>query len=201
MMDALHEKLSKSPQVDLHFGRQISGSPDDSLWRSESGVFDWLLDCRGVQAETLRPIRGVRGEALLLHAPQVELKRAIRILHPRYAIYIVPRGGQHYYVGATQIENEHRTPISVRSCLELLSATYAAHPQFSEASVVSQYVGIRPAFQDHLPRIDQKGRYISINGLFRHGYLVGPVICEELMRIINDQPSFGFREDIFEAHD
>ena len=56
-------------------------------------------------------------------------------------------------IGATSIESEDRG-VTLRSALELLSAAYALHPAFGEARIVEFGAGLRPAYPDNLPRID-----------------------------------------------
>jgi glycine oxidase len=66
----------------------------------------------------LRNLRGVRGEIVRLQAPDIELNHMLRLLHPRYPVYIVPRADGKLVVGATTIESEDRSPASVRGVLE-----------------------------------------------------------------------------------
>ncbi len=51
-------------------------------------------------------------------------------------------------------------------------------PAFAEAEIVLQGAGARPAFPDNRPRIILRGRYIYVNGLYRHGFLLAPVLAE-----------------------
>lgn len=76
------------------------------------------------------------------------------------------------------IETDDSGPATLRSTLDLLGLAYALHPAFGEARVVSLDVGLRPAFPDNLPRIVVDGRTIHVNGLFRHGFLLAPVLAE-----------------------
>lgn len=140
-----------------------------------SKQFDQVFDCRGLGAG-LPNLRGVRGEIITLHAKDVNLTRPLRVLHPRYAIYVVPQGNQVYKVGATQIESNDRSPISVQSALELLSACYSLHPGFAEARIIKSETQCRPAFPDHMPKIISNKDCIHVNGLFRHGYLLAPKV-------------------------
>ena len=39
----------------------------------------------------LPQLRGVRGEIVRLDAPDVELRHMLRLLHPRFSVYVVPR--------------------------------------------------------------------------------------------------------------
>ncbi|HXY97611.1 MAG TPA: FAD-dependent oxidoreductase, partial [Steroidobacteraceae bacterium] len=106
-----------------------------------------LIDCTGLAARrTLEELRGVRGEMLLVRAPDVTLSRPVRVLHPRMPVYVVPRGDGLYMIGATMIESDSARRISARSMLELLSAAYALHPAFGEAEILDSGVGARPAF-------------------------------------------------------
>jgi glycine oxidase len=147
--------------------------------------FDMIIDCRGLAAKQIWPgLRGVRGEALLVHAPEVSLKRPIRVLHPRYPVYVVPRSHHYYYIGATVVESESLHTISVQSLLELLTGLYQFHSGFRYAHVVENIVQVRPALDDHEPRIETSPRLIRVNGLFRHGFLLGPIVAKSVVDIV-----------------
>ena len=89
---------------------------------------------------------------ILIETDEVELSRPVRLIHPRWPLYVIPRGDNQFMLGATSIEAED-TGVSVRSALELLGAAYAVHPAFAEARIVEFGSGLRPAFPDNLPRI------------------------------------------------
>ncbi|NVK35914.1 MAG: glycine oxidase ThiO [Rhodobacteraceae bacterium] len=135
--------------------------------------FDLVLDCTGASSD-LAGLRGVRGEMLILECKDVRLSRAVRMLHPRIPIYIVPRAGRRFMVGATMIESEDDGPISARSMMELLNAAYALHPAFAEAKIVETGVGVRPAFADNLPKVMNVDGTVHVNGFYRHGFLLSP---------------------------
>ena len=126
----------------------------------------------------LAGLRGVRGERLLLRSREVALTRPMRLLHPRHPIYVVPWGEGRYMVGATVIESDDAGPVTVRSALELLGSAYALHPALAEAEILDAGAGVRPAFADNLPRILVRGRTLYVNGLYRHGFLLAPVLAE-----------------------
>ncbi len=136
---------------------------------------------RGLGARADLPLRGVRGEVLWLHAPGLVLRRALRLLHPRWRVYLVPRPQDIVFVGATEIESEDRSPISVRSALGLLSAAHSVIPELAEARIVHTETNLRPALPDNLPRIDAARGLTRINGLFRHGWLLAPALVEEAL--------------------
>ncbi len=146
-----------------------------SIERATAGV---AVDCRGMAARDVLPdLRGVKGEMLLLRCPELSLSRPVRLLHPRYPLYVVPHGDGVYMLGATMIEATERKRITARSLLELLSAAYALHPAFGEAEILEIGVDARPAFPDNLPRVRLVDGVIYVNGLFRHGFLLAPSVA------------------------
>jgi glycine oxidase len=137
-----------------------------------------VIDCRGLSARDTQPgLRGVKGEIILIETDEVELSRPVRLIHPRWPLYVIPRGGNRFMLGATSIEAEDNG-VSVRSALELLGAAYAVHPAFAEARIVEFGSGLRPAFPDNLPRIAIDKQRIAVNGLYRHGFLLAPALAE-----------------------
>ena len=162
---------------------KVTDVSQDGIMTQESvEKFDWIFDARGLGAkEQIGNLRGVRGEVLWLDAPEVNITRPTRMLHPRYKIYIVPRCNNRYVIGATEIESEDKSPISVRSSLELLSAVYSMHSGFAEARIVKTLTNCRPTLRDNLPKIEQSEKLTRINGLYRHGYLLAPAVVEEAL--------------------
>ncbi|MBY0449066.1 MAG: FAD-dependent oxidoreductase [Cyanobacteria bacterium] len=154
--------------------------------------FDWVIDCRGLGAKPDWPeLRGVRGEIIRVFAPEVHLTRPIRLMHPRYPLYIAPRENHHYLIGATSIESEDNSPVTVRSAIELLSAAYSLHSGFAEASILEMQTHCRPALKDHLPKIQIQGNIIRVNGLYRHGFLVTPALVKMLSQWLTQPDSFN----------
>ncbi len=137
-----------------------------------------VIDCRGLAGRDAQPeLRGVKGEMIVVETDEVELSRPVRLIHPRWPLYVIPRGGNRFMLGATSIEAEDNG-VSVRSALELLGAAYAVHPAFAEARIVEFGSGLRPAFPDNLPRIAVHNQRIAVNGLYRHGFLLAPALAE-----------------------
>ncbi len=146
-----------------------------------------IIDCRGLAAQDeLKDLRGVKGEMVILRSNEVKLHRPVRLLHPRFPLYVVPRGDGVFMLGATQIESGERTRATVRSTLELLTAAFALHPAFGEAEILEIGVDARPAFPDNLPRIRRRGQRIFVNGMFRHGYLLAPAMARQVADLICD---------------
>ncbi len=148
------------------------------IWLAASAG-DAVIDCRGIGArEDLPGLRGVRGEMAVVEAPHLHLSRPIRLLHPRFPLYAVPWGGGQYMIGATVIESDETGPVTLRSALDLLATACAIHPGFADAVIRELSSGIRPAFPDNVPGITMSGRRILVNGAYRHGFLLAPVLAE-----------------------
>jgi glycine oxidase len=141
------------------------------------------IDCRGMAAaDQLSDLRAVRGEMVILRTAEVAFSRPLRLLHPRFPCYLVPRGDGRFMLGATMVESDDDGPISARALMELLASAYAIHPAFAEARVVETGTGLRPAFPDNLPAIRYCGGTFYVNGMYRHGFLLAPVMANKLMQ-------------------
>ncbi|MEM5426071.1 MULTISPECIES: FAD-dependent oxidoreductase [Paraburkholderia] len=142
------------------------------------------IDCRGLGAKpALSGLRGIRGEVARVHAPGITLTRPVRLLHPRYPLYIAPKEHDVFVIGATEIEGEDRSPVSVRSALELLSAAFAVHPAFGEARILELNTQCRPTLPDHRPALIWDGKTtLRVNGLYRHGFMIAPEVADEAAR-------------------
>ncbi|MDB5857701.1 MAG: thiO [Ramlibacter sp.] len=144
--------------------------------------FDHVFDVRGTGARPELPVRGVRGEIFWLQAPGLALQRPVRLLHPRHRVYIVPRAPDLVVVGASEIESEDRSPVSLRSTVELLAAAHSVLPELAEARIVHSEVNLRPALPDNLPLLQRQAGLTRINGLFRHGWLIAPALVEQALQ-------------------
>lgn len=184
--EVLAALVSEAKQLGVCYNEGCPLDPDDAALKD----YDLIFDCRGMGLQTApstaSDLRGVRGEIIRIECKDLVLTRPIRIMHPRYKLYVVPKPNQQFVIGATEIESEDRSPVSVRSAMELMSALYAINPAFAEARIVSQESNLRPAYMNNLPRIDTLlSKYhkpiIRINGLYRHGYLAGPAVIEQAL--------------------
>ena len=206
-IEALEPDLAGQVSRGLYFETEAHLSPRDALGRLVDNLVErgieistapprrpgLTVDCRGLASrDALSDLRGVKGEMLVIRCADVALSRPVRLLHPRIPLYIVPRGDGVYMLGATVIEATERGRITARSMLEMLSAAYALHPAFGEAEILEIGVDARPAFPDNLPRIRRRGRTIYANGLFRHGFLLGPALAQQVADLIetNQPPEF-----------
>lgn len=182
-VQAMQALAAAATGVHWHWGQAVEAAAPGVL-RSGAGElrFDWVFDVRGTGARPQLPVRGVRGEIFWLQAPGLPLLRPLRLLHPRHRVYIVPRAPDLVVVGASEIESEDRSPVSLRSTVELLAAAHSVVPELAEARIVHSESNLRPALPDNLPRLESQPGLTRINGLFRHGWLIAPALLEQALQ-------------------
>ena len=180
IIDSLSRYLTENNSI-INYGCEVKQIKNNTLTLkdNEKKSFDHIIECTGLGSQRSKSdIRGVRGEIIKVFAPGVKISRPIRLNHFRYPIYIAPREKDTYLIGATEIESEDFSPVSVRSAIELLNSSIFICKRFSEARIISLSSNCRPAYSDNLPHLKGKNGHISVNGLFRHGYLLSPLIAD-----------------------
>ena len=195
LLDALASEL-KLLKVNCHWYSEV----EPQELRKQS-IYQAVIDCRGTGAretwssgDNPNTLRGVRGEVVRLYAPEVNLRRPTRLIHPRYPIYIAPKENDVYVVGATEIESDDLSEMSVRSAMELLSAVYTVHSGFAEARILEMATQCRPTLKNNLPEIRMKKNkgladLIMINGLYRHGFMIAPAVLDCALQVIEQGSS------------
>ena len=180
-MQALHDQACTA---EWHWGQTVTDVSPGALHLHDGHTLavDWAIDVRGTGARASLPVRGVRGELVWLHAPGVRLTRPVRLLHPRHRVYIVPRPGDVVLVGASELESEDRSGVSLRSAVELMAAAHSVLPALAEARILRTDTNLRPALPDHRPRLHAEPGLLRINGLYRHGWLLAPALVEDGLR-------------------
>ena len=188
LMAALATELDRQG-VQWHEGLAVEGvEPKAIVCANQRHGVDAAVDARGVGSKSqLSTLRGVRGEVLRVECQGITLKRPVRLMHPRYQLYVAPRPNGEFVVGATELESEDTGPVTVRSVLELASALHSLHPAFGEARVLRMSAALRPALDDHRPALAQIDGVWHINGLYRHGYLCAPALVDDLQgKLLHD---------------
>ncbi|HMN93834.1 MAG TPA: FAD-dependent oxidoreductase [Hydrogenophaga sp.] len=211
--DMLQALAVHAPNVHWCWGERVDHVDPGriTLVDGDALAFDLAIDVRGVGARPDRPlrgapsgcpprVRGVRGEVLWLHAPGVQLRRPLRLLHPRHRVYIVPRPGDLFIVGASEIESEDRSPVSLRSAVELMAAAHSALPGLAEARIVHMETNLRPALPDNEPHTHIEHGLLRINGLFRHGWLLAPALTEDAIAELTLAPLRGLSQPMADTH-
>jgi glycine oxidase len=185
-MAALH---AAAEGVAWHWQRPVAQALPGRLLFADGGsaAFDYVIDVRGLGAAPVWPLRGVRGETVWLHAPGHGLTRPLRLVHPRHRVYLVPRPDDLLFLGATEIESEDRSPVSLKSAVELMSAAHSVLPVLAEARILRLDRHLRPALPDHLPRTEHADGLLRINGLFRHGWLMAPALVQDALALLRHE--------------
>ncbi|HSW03699.1 FAD-dependent oxidoreductase [Aquabacterium sp.] len=180
MLQALQ---TQAPGVRWHWQQPVVAVERGRLQLQDGSMqhCDLAIDARGLGARPPLPLRGVRGELLWLHAPGLVLQRPLRLLHPRHPVYLVPRPGDIVVLGASEIESEDRSPVSLRSAVELMAAAHSAVPELAEARIVHLETNLRPALPDNLPLLQHEPGMLRINGLYRHGWLIAPALVQDAL--------------------
>lgn len=205
-VEAMAALQSSATHTEWHWNSRVSQvAPGQLLFEDHTLSFDHVFDARGTGMQTpgmsfnahdidCCNVRGVRGEIFWVQAPGVRLERPVRLLHPRHRVYVVPRSNHTFVIGASELESEDRSPVSLRSTVELLIAAHSILPGLAEARLIHQETNLRPSLADNLPRIEHQPGMTRINGLFRHGWLIAPAVVEEALHQFD--PSVFFMPDI-----
>jgi len=178
----IKDEAHMNVQETLHAMRQsIEAEFKGTYDEAEAGQYELVIDCRGVHAKQAS-LRWIKGERLLLHAPDLKLQHCVRMMHPRYPLYIVPQGKDHYVVGATMIEDSKDEHFTLRSALEMMTAFSSLGTQVLESNIVNMETGFRPAYPSQRPAVKRQGNIVSCNGLYRHGFLLAPLMAKEVFQ-------------------
>lgn len=161
---------------------------------ADPSEFDLVIDARGAY-KIENNMRKIKGERILLRCPGLKLNHCLRMMHPRYPIYIVPQGDDQFVVGASMIEDNSDENFTLRSAMELMSAFSSLGGQVLESDIISMDTGFRPTFTDHRPRLIQQDNVITCNGLYRHGFLMAPILAKA---VFDKSPEF---DCLKERHD
>ena len=182
LLSNLHQRIIALGGI-IQQNTDVTFEPEPHIEGTALTQYDCTIDARGTGAKQSQAVRGVRGEVLWVQTPEVTLNHAVRLMHPRYKLYVVPKPNNSFIVGATEIESQDSSPVSVQSMMELCSALYTLNPAFAEARIIELDANLRPSYMDNMPAITwhKSGNSVSINGLYRHGYLLAPHLIENLL--------------------
>src|SRR5207253_6686564 len=88
----------------LTAGGKIQFNSDVDAADVQGTVIGTVIDCRGLAARDSEPeLRGVKGEMIVVETSEVDLSRPVRLIHPRWPLYVIPRGDNRFMLGATSI--------------------------------------------------------------------------------------------------
>lgn len=130
----------------------------------------------------------VKGEMIALEpSPLFELRHIIRIRNRRLGnAYVVPKRNT-LLAGSSSEHKGYSLENTFGGVMDILRKCYQVLPGLYELNIQEIYAGLRPASLDHLPQIARigPGHVYCINGLYRHGILLGPWAGRTLAEIVH----------------
>ncbi len=98
VLPKLHEKIVAAGGT-IRFDSEVNADDLDGL----------VIDCRGFSArEAQKDLRGVKGEMILIETDEVQLARPVRLIHPRWPLYVIPRENNRFMLGLPRIAIDDR---------------------------------------------------------------------------------------------
>ncbi|HET8855505.1 MAG TPA: FAD-dependent oxidoreductase, partial [Salinimicrobium sp.] len=138
------------------------------------------------------PLRGNKGEYIIIRAPQLKLKSAVKS-----SVFILPLGDNLYKVGATYDNRSFSPEITLEARKNLIARVNEMITVPYE--VMGQVAGIRPVSADRRPLIGQHPKYTNLyccNGFGSRGVIASPAISKQLIESIEDSESIPPEADI-----
>ena len=146
-----------------------------------------VVNCAGAWAGQFRPgrvpTRPVKGQMLAVVMPRRDLLRHV-VRSPE--VYLVPRGDGRIVIGSTLEEAGYDKRTDPDTIHRLYRAALALLPELSEARILEDWAGLRPATPDGLPILgatSTSGYYVA-TGHFRDGILLTPVTARAMSQLI-----------------
>ena len=145
-----------------------------------------ILICVGVAVGALGlpfEVYPVRGQMVSIEPPRPGwLSAPVRYFNRQYGYgYAIPKRDR-ILLGGTAEEKGPDPSLTVGGVLEILRRAYHVFPDLYEARILSSWAGLRPATRSRQPIIAEKlypnGRLLYINGLYRNGILLLPLVSE-----------------------
>jgi glycine oxidase len=166
----------------LASGRQVAGTAvvlAAGCWSGEVG---------GLPPELRVPVRPVKGQLLVLRAPDGDhgLSMTVRGLVQARSVYLVPREDGRVVVGATQEERGHDTMVTAGGVRTLLDDAAALVPGVDELELTETLAGLRPGTPDNRPLIGPGGLdgLVLATGHHRHGVLLAPATADAVAAVL-----------------
>ena len=128
------------------------------------------------------PLNGTKGEVITIHAPELNLNKALKS-----AVFIIPIGNDNYKVGATYNWEDKTNKSTKKGREELVSKLRSLIK--CDFTVIEQSAGIRPTVKDRRPLVGRhhqhKNLYV-LNGLGTRGVMIAPYVAPQLYKLIEN---------------
>lgn len=143
-----------------------------------------VIVCAGVPLEGLElPFRvyPVRGQMVAIESPAANwLPAPVRYFNRTMGYgYAVPKPG-YIILGGTAEEKGADPSLTVGGLLDILRRAYYVFPDLYESRILRTWAGLRPATDTRVPVLYKvpNQRLYYVNGLYRNGILLAPLIGE-----------------------
>lgn len=123
------------------------------------------------------PLRGNKGEYLIIKAPELKLDVIIKS-----GVFLIPLGNDFYKVGSTyerqftnQVPQEKTRQVLIRKLESVIDCPY---------EITDQIVGIRPTVKDRYPLLGKHPEHKNVlicNGFGSHGVMIAPTAAKWLL--------------------
>lgn len=128
------------------------------------------------------PIRGNKGEYIIIKAPGLDLEVGVKA-----TVFIFPVGGDKYAVGATYNNHDKTSEPTAAAREELI--TKLRNLIKVDFEVIDQVAGLRPTTIDRRPIVGRHPKHENLycsNGFGSRGILLAPMASEELLQLIDN---------------
>ncbi|MDN3595401.1 NAD(P)/FAD-dependent oxidoreductase [Zunongwangia endophytica] len=159
--DFIIYKDNKAKNIIFCDGFGVTGNP----------FFNWL------------PLRGNKGEYLIIKSKTLKLKQAVKS-----SVFILPLGNDLYKVGATYNHKDKTKEPTTEARIKLQNDLDELIT--CEYEILDQVSGIRPASADRRPLLGNHPKYKNLfvcNGFGSRGVLIAPLLSEKLLNFIEDE--------------
>lgn len=138
------------------------------------------------------PLNGTKGEVLIVKATNLKIDFGIKS-----SVFIIPKGDDLYYVGATYNwdDKTHEPTEAGKNELVTKLKTFLK----CDFEIVNHSAGIRPTVKDRRPLVGSHSEYKNIhvlNGLGTRGVMIAPYVAQQLYNAIEAQTPLDAEIDI-----
>lgn len=185
LLDAYREYLLRENILKMQdFDHNLLETGEANL-KYNGVAFKKLIFCEGFGLKNnplfnYLPLRGNKGEYLLIRAPKLKLESAVKS-----SVFILPQGDDIYKIGATynpRDSSPEPTEAAKKTLLAELSKMLKC-----DFEVIGQVAGIRPATSDRKPLVGSHPAYKNVyccNGFGSRGVLIAPYASKRLVQFM-----------------
>ena len=192
------------PQTEIQ-RLKLNGAKIEAVeYRSGAATCDQVLVCAGAWTSALHPLLGrysaiqpVRGQALEITAPSLEIRRVIKSQRG----YLVPgRDGCIALGSTTELESGFGEQNTFKGLQEVWAKTSRALPAIRHCRVTRFWTGLRPAAPDrklYLGRIPETENLFVAGGHYKIGFGFAPLTAQSISELMTSEKSSFNIETLF----